>query len=208
MLSLTNINKRYGSHEVLNFSEWNLNKGIYWLKGGNGTGKSTLFRIIAGQIPFIGEVQLNGVNLRKEPVKFRSKISFAEAEPQYPLFIKGKELIDFYTETRKADRKQAKDLADHFEMTPFLNNVVGSYSSGMLKKLSLICAFVGDADLFILDEPLITIDTLSADKLNKLITEKASQGKSFLISSHQEVSKDQLAIDQVYQIINTEIIQL
>ncbi|GGC76000.1 hypothetical protein GCM10011387_32230 [Pedobacter quisquiliarum] len=208
MLRLTNINKRYGSHEVLNFSEWNINKGIYWLKGGNGTGKSTLFRIISGQIPFIGEVQLNGVSLRKEPVKFRSKISFAEAEPQYPLFIKGKELIDFYTETRKTDRKQAKDLADHFEMTPFLDNVVGSYSSGMLKKLSLICALVGDADLFILDEPLITIDILSAGKLNKLITEKASQGKSFLISSHQEVSNDQLKLDKVYQIINKQIFQL
>jgi ABC-2 type transport system ATP-binding protein len=208
LLSLTNIIKRYGSHEVLDFSEWNVNKGIHWLKGGNGTGKSTLFRIISGQIPFKGEVQLNGVNLRTEPVKFRSKISFAEAEPQYPLFIKGKELIDFYTETRKADRKQAKDLADYFEMTPFLDNVVGSYSSGMLKKLSLICALIGDAELFILDEPLITIDVLSAEKLNKLITEKASQGRSFLISSHQEVSNDQLKVDQVYQIINKQIIQL
>jgi len=208
LLSLTNINKRYGSHEVLNFSEWNVNKGIYWLKGGNGTGKSTLFRIISGQIPFIGEVQLNGIDLRKEPVNFRSKISFAEAEPQYPLFIKGRELIDFYTEARKADRKQARDLADHFEMTHFLDNVVGSYSSGMLKKLSLICALVGDAELFVLDEPLITIDSLSADKLNKLITEKASQGKSFLISSHQEISDDQLKIDKVYQIINKQIIQL
>jgi ABC-2 type transport system ATP-binding protein len=208
LLSLTNIIKRYGSHEVLNFSEWNVHKGIHWLKGGNGTGKSTLFRIISGQIPFKGEVQLNGVNLRIEPVKYRSKISFAEAEPQYPLFVKGRELIDFYIETRKADRKQAKELADYFEMTPFLDNVVGSYSSGMLKKLSLICALIGDAELFILDEPLITIDVLSAEKLNKLITEKAAQGKSFLISSHQEVSNDQLKIDQVYQIINKQIIQL
>jgi ABC-2 type transport system ATP-binding protein len=208
LLSLTNIIKRYGSHEVLDFSEWNVNKGIHWLKGGNGTGKSTLFRIISGQIPFKGEVHLNGVNLRIEPVKYRSKISFAEAEPQYPLFIKGKELIDFYIETRKADRKQAKELADYFEMTPFLDNAVGSYSSGMLKKLSLICALVGDAELFILDEPLITIDVLSAEKLNKLITEKASQGTSFLISSHQEVSNDQLKIDQVYQIVNKQIIQL
>lgn len=208
MLTLTNINKKYGSHEVLNFSEWKVNKGIYWLKGGNGTGKSTLFRIISGQIPFIGEVQLNGVNLRKEPVKFRSKISFAEAEPQYPLFIKGKELIDFYTETRKADRKQAKDLADHFEMTPFLDNVVGSYSSGMLKKLSLICALVGDADLFILDEPLITIDIQSADNLYTLIKDIALQGKTFLISSHQEVSNDKLTLEKVFQIVNKKVIQL
>lgn len=208
MLSLTNINKKYGSHEVLNFSEWNVNKGIYWLKGENGTGKSTLFRIISGQIPFKGEVQLNGVNLRKEPMKFRSKISFAEAEPQYPLFIKGKELIDFYTETRKADRKQAKELADHFEMTPFLDNVVGSYSSGMLKKLSLICALVGDADLYILDEPLITIDIQSADNLYTLIKDIALQGKTFLISSHQEVSNDKLTLEKVFQIVNKKVIQL
>lgn len=208
MLSLTNINKKYGSHEVLNFSEWNVNKGIYWLKGENGTGKSTLFRIMSGQIPFKGEVQLNGVNLRKEPMKFRSKISFAEAEPQYPLFIKGKELIDFYTETRKADRKQAKELADHFEMTPFLDNVVGSYSSGMLKKLSLICALVGDADLYILDEPLITIDIQSADNLYTLIKDIALQGKTFLISSHQEVSNDKLTLEKVFQIVNKKVIQL
>lgn len=208
MLSLTNINKKYGSHEVLNFSAWNLDKGVYWVKGGNGTGKSTLFRIISGQVPFKGEVQLNGISLRKEPVKFRSKISFAEAEPQYPLFIKGRELIDFYSATRKAERKQAEELATHFEMTPFLDNVVGSYSSGMLKKISLICALIGDADIFILDEPLITIDIQSADKLYKLIKEKAGQGKSFLLSSHQEVNMDQLKLDSIFQILNKQVIQL
>lgn len=208
MLHLTNINKKYGSHEVLNFSEWKVDHGIYWLKGGNGTGKSTLFRIISGQIPFKGEVQLNGINLRKEPIKFRSKISFAEAEPQYPLFIKGKELIDFYIETRRAERKQAENLADYFEMTPYLDHTIGSYSSGMLKKLSLICALIGNVDLYILDEPLITIDTQSADKLYKLIKEKALQGKSFLISSHQEVSADQLKLDSLFQIVNKQIVQL
>jgi ABC-2 type transport system ATP-binding protein len=208
LLSLSNINKKYGNHEVLNFREWEIDRGIYWLKGGNGTGKSTLFRIISGQIPFKGEVQLHGVNLRKEPIKFRSNISFAEAEPQYPLFIKGKELLNFYIETRNADRKQAEELADNFEMTPYLNNAIGSYSSGMLKKLSLICAFIGDADLYILDEPLITIDSASAEKLYSLIKERAFQGKSFLLSSHQEVSSDKLKIDKVYQISNKQVIQV
>lgn len=208
MLSIENINKKYGSHEVLNFSEWKIDKGIYWLKGGNGTGKSTLFRIISGQIPFKGEVQLNGINLRKEPVKYRSKISFAEAEPQYPLFVKGRELIDFYIETRNAERKQGEELADYFEMTPFLDNTIGSYSSGMLKKLSLICAFIGNVDLYILDEPLITIDISSSEKLYKLIKEKASQGKSYILSSHQEVSTDQLKLDGVFQIIDKQVIQL
>jgi len=208
LLRLTNINKQYGSHEVLDFSNWEIEQGIHWLKGGNGTGKSTLFRIISGQIPFKGQVELNGINLRKEPIKFRSKISFAEAEPQYPLFIKGNELIDFYSETRRSERTQAEELAEYFDMKPFLNNTIGSYSSGMLKKLSLICAFVGDVDLYILDEPLITIDTNSAGKLYELIAEKALLGKSFLLSSHQEVSNARLKLDGVFRIVDKQIIQL
>ncbi len=207
MLILTNINKKYGSHEVLNFKEWKIYNGIHWLKGGNGTGKSTLFRIISGQIPFKGEVELNGINLRKEPVKFRSKISFAEAEPQYPLFVRGNELIDFYIENRKAERKEIKELASYFEMDAFLDNKIGSYSSGMLKKLSLICAFIGNIDLYVLDEPLITIDVTSADKLYQLIKEKATQGKGVLLSSHQEVNKDKLELNAVFRIVDGQVIQ-
>lgn len=207
MLSLTNINKKYGSHEVLNFVEWKVDDGIHWLKGGNGTGKSTLFRIISGQIPFKGEVELNGINLKKEPIKFRSKISFAEAEPQYPLFITGQELIDFYLETRKAKREQAEELTAYFDMTAFIDQKVGEYSSGMLKKLSLICAFIGSPNLYILDEPLITIDIASADKLYQLITEKVKEGKSFLLSSHQEVNADKLKLDRLFQIVGKQIIQ-
>lgn len=208
MLKLTNINKKYGNHEVLNFSEWKINSGIHWLKGGNGTGKSTLFRIISGQIPFAGEVELNGINSKKEPIKFRSKTSFAEAEPQYPLFITGKELIDFYIEIRKVEKKQAEELAGYFEMNAFLNNKIGSYSSGMLKKLSLICAFIGDLDLYILDEPLITIDVASTDKLYKLIKEKSLQGKAFLLSSHQEVNKDKIKLDGVFQIVDKQVVEI
>lgn len=208
MLKLTNINKKYGNLEVLNFSEWEIQTGIHWLKGGNGTGKSTLFRIISGQIPFKGEVELNGISLTKEPIKFRSKTSFAEAEPQYPLFITGNELVKFYIEARKAEKKQAEELAHYFEMESFLKNKIGSYSSGMLKKLSLICAFIGNPDLYVLDEPLITIDIASADKLYKLIQEKILQGKGILLSSHQEVSKDKLRLDTVFQIVDKQIVKI
>lgn len=208
LLQLNQINKKYGSHEVLDFNRWEIGTGIHWVKGGNGTGKSTLFKLISGQTPFKGEVELNGISLKKEPGKFRSIISFAEAEPQYPLFITGKELIDFYVESRKAKNKEAVYLAEYFEMTTYLNNKIGSYSSGMLKKLSLICAFIGDPVLYILDEPLITIDVTSADKLYLLIKEKATAGKSFLLSSHQEVNNDKLSLKAVFQIIDKQIIKI
>lgn len=206
-LKLQNITKKYGSHIVLEFDEWKIDSGIYWLKGGNGTGKTTLFRIISGQTPFDGSVLLNDINLKKQSTAFRSKISYAEAEPQYPLFITGEELLNFYKDVRNAKQVDINILTDLFEMTSFLNQKIGGYSSGMLKKLSLICAFIGDVELYILDEPLITIDTISADKLYQLISEKAKQGKSFLISSHQEIDKDKLIINSVFAIENKKVVK-
>lgn len=206
-LKLQNITKKYGSHIVLEFDEWKIDSGIYWLKGGNGTGKTTLFRIISGQTPFDGSVLLNDINLKKQSTDFRSKISYAEAEPQYPLFITGEELLNFYKDVRNAKQVDINILTDLFEMTSFLNQKIGGYSSGMLKKLSLICAFIGDVELYILDEPLITIDTISADKLYQLIAEKAKQGKSFLISSHQEIDATKLMINNVFAIENKRVVK-
>lgn len=206
-LQLQNITKKYGSHIVLEFDEWKIDSGIYWLKGGNGSGKTTLFRILSGQTPFDGSVWLNDINLKKQSTAFRSKISYAEAEPQYPFFITGEELLNFYKDVRNAKQVDINILTDLFEMTSFLNQKIGGYSSGMLKKLSLICAFIGDVELYILDEPLITIDTISADKLYQLIAEKAKQGKSFLISSHQEIDATKLMINNVFAIEKKRVVK-
>lgn len=206
-LSLTQIRKQYGSHVVLNFDEWKIDQGIYWLRGGNGAGKTTLFRIIAGQTPFEGEVILDGTNLKKQPVLFRSKISYAEAEPQYPLFITGNELIQFYQQVRGATAEEVSELTELFGMKEFLDQKIGGYSSGMLKKLSLICAFLGEIDLYILDEPLITIDAESAYKLYRLIGKKAKERKRFLLSSHQEIDREKLKIEAVFEIHNKTIVK-
>ncbi len=149
---------------------------------------------------------LNNIDLKKDPVNFRSKISYAEAEPQYPSFITGQELINFYKGLRQAEQSAIDELTSLFEMTEFLDQKIGGYSSGMLKKLSLICAFMGDVELYILDEPLITIDVESATKLYHLISLKAKQGKSFLLSSHQEIDNTRLKLNGVFQIKNKTII--
>jgi ABC-2 type transport system ATP-binding protein len=205
-LTLTNIHKQYGNHVVLQFEELAMDAGIYWLKGGNGTGKTTLFRIISGQTPFSGVVNLNGINLKNDSISFRAQISYAEAEPQYPLFITGRELITFYKEIRNADQSEIDQLVILFEMKEFLDQKIGGYSSGMLKKLSLICTFLGKVELYILDEPLITIDSSSADKLYHLITEKVKSGASFLISSHQEIDKGKLVLNSIFEISDKKVL--
>ncbi|WP_316841867.1 ATP-binding cassette domain-containing protein [Pedobacter gandavensis] len=204
-LELQHIDKKYGDHAIFSFEKWSLDHGIYWLKGGNGTGKTTLFKVIAGQTPFEGTLILNDISLKNQPVNYRSMISYAEAEPQYPAFITGNELLNYHIEVRKAQAEASIALVEALGMSPFMNQKVGSYSTGMLKKLSLICAFVGDIQLFILDEPLITIDANSAQVLYQLIKTYHEKGCSFLLSSHQELEMGQLPIKQVFQIVDRQL---
>lgn len=205
-LALHHIEKAYDSNVVLRFDALTIPNGIHWLKGGNGIGKTTFFKVLTGQTPFKGQVVLDEISLRDHPTAFRSKISYAEAEPQYPSFVTGRELIDFYQKIRKSNTEQVDELAQLFEMTNYLNQKVGGYSSGMLKKLSLICAFTGEVDLYILDEPLITIDTSSAEKLYQLINKKTQAGKSFLLSSHQDIDRDQIFLNGVLEIKDKQVL--
>ncbi len=186
MLRLIHFLKYYNGHPVLNIPDFNLEKGIYWLQGKNGSGKTTILRALAGLIPFEGSILLEDIQLSKNQKQYRSRIGFAEAEPVYPEFISGDELIRFYQEVRHADRKQTDMLTDIFKMHSFVSRRVGTYSSGMTKKLSLLLAFIGRPSLVLLDEPLANLDEGSMDIIPELIKAYYMEfGTSFIFSSHQ-----------------------
>lgn len=195
MLAVQNLSKKYGSHTVLDVSDLNIPNGTFWIEGGNGSGKTTLLKIIAGICPFEGTVNSNNINLKKLPVAYRKEISYAEAEPQFPPTLTGVELIQFFRKTRNADQTQVEELINDFEIGHFLNQAVGGYSSGMIKKLSILLAFIGSPKLILLDEPLITLDVNFIPLLLSAIRERQAQGISFLISSHQAFEENMLAFD-------------
>ena len=201
MLELTQIEKSYGGRRVLSVASMQLSKGIYWLQGANGSGKTTLLRMISGLIPFKGSIALDGCQLGAEPVAYRRKISWADAEPLYPPFLKGRELVDFYQEVRGASRAQVDSLTELFEVRSWLDAPVGTYSSGMIKKLSLVLAFIGDCSLIALDEPLVTLDKDCIPKLYSVINDRyTKKGTAFLISSHQELAREALPDERILQV--------
>ncbi|MER0438659.1 ATP-binding cassette domain-containing protein [Emticicia sp. W12TSBA100-4] len=191
-LSFTNYRKAFGAVEVLNINDLTLESGIYWVKGENGSGKSTLFKSIAGIIDFDGNIELNkSLNSQKQTVEFRKMVNFAEAEPLFPEFLTGKDLINLFSEAKNAPPSQSEFYLNDMKMQTYINEPVGAYSSGMLKKLSIVLAFLGKPQLILLDEPLITLDTYSLKILYKWIEKKfVEDGVSFLISSHQPLGFD------------------
>lgn len=195
MLQLIQLKKAYGSRVILEIPQLSIPDGAYWIKGNNGSGKTTLMKIIAGINPFEGSLTLNATDLINNPMAYRQQVSFAEAEPVFPGFVTGWDLIRFVQHTRKEKEESLQALVDYFGVRSFLDYTVGTYSSGMTKKLSLLLAFIGNTKLILLDEPLITLEDSFLPLLFSLIKERQKQGTSFLLSSHQPFRDDQFKPD-------------
>ncbi|RYZ21848.1 MAG: ATP-binding cassette domain-containing protein [Chitinophagaceae bacterium] len=185
MLHLQSFRKSYGGHTLLSVPDCRLADGLYWLQAPNGAGKSTLLRCIAGIIPFEGSISAAGFGQRRQREAYLRAVSWAEAEPQYPAFLTGSDLISFYCKTRGGSPAEAQSLLARFDAGSFQQRPTGNWSSGMLKKLSLVLAFLGTPRWILLDEPLITLDVAAQAACQGLIAERRAQGTSFLITSHQ-----------------------
>jgi ABC-2 type transport system ATP-binding protein len=201
MLEFIQVQKSYGRQEILSIPSLQLDKGIYWLQGANGSGKTTLLRMVAGLLPFKGDIQFDGLNLRREPVAYRRSVSWADAEPLYPAFLSGQDLVSFYQAIRKAPREQVEELINAFKVRSYLSVAIGAYSSGMTKKLSLVLAFMGNPSLIALDEPLVTLDHEAIPALYQWInTAYLQRNTSFLISSHQDLQMSALPIGKTLMV--------
>ncbi|MGV3539991.1 MAG: ABC transporter ATP-binding protein, partial [Rufibacter sp.] len=102
----------------------------------------------------------------------------------------------------KATQGQAEQLANTLGAEEFLHKATGTYSSGMMKKLSLVLAFLGQPSLILLDEPLITLDTATVQAMYTLIKERHRQGVSFLLTSHQDIEMPDLPLTATWLVQN------
>jgi ABC-2 type transport system ATP-binding protein len=209
MLKVKNFSKNYNNHTIVAVENLEIPEGIHWFKGINGSGKSTFFRSVAGIIPFEGEISWNNLDIRKDAVSYRMLVNISEADPHYPDYLSGFDLLNFIAESKKADPSQLKKLSEILGVNVYWKSAIGTYSSGMLKKISLLSAFLGQPSLIMLDEPLITIDDLSVQIIYELVKEYAEkQGVSFLLSSHQDFRFEKLSIKNMYLVQNQTITQL
>ena len=206
MLQLTAIHKSFGSHHVFSIDQLRLENGIYWLKGANGSGKSTLMRLVAGLLPFKGDILLNEeISIKQQPVAYRLLVNHSAAEPIYPSFLTGDELVVFVSSIKNGTHQQADQVKSLLGITNYLSNPTGSYSSGMLKKLSLLCAFIGQPAWILLDEPFTTLDHASQSAVCKLIRGKAGEGISFIITSHPDIETSDISFTKIFTLKDKQL---
>ena len=193
MLQFVDVQKFYGSFLAITIPSLIINQGVWWVQGENGSGKTTFLKMIAGLHPFTGSIMLDGkFDVKNQRREFVKRINYAEAEPLYPSFLTARDLVELYCETKGDDIQQAKELLKELHVLDAYDKTIGSYSSGMVKKLSLVLAFIGQPKVILLDEPLITIDASAVNTICAIISDSYKKGVSFIITSHQALTSDQL----------------
>ena len=209
MLQISNLTKSYGTNLVLNVSLLQFGNGIHWIKGSNGSGKTTLLKMIAGLLPFYGDITLNNISLKNKPLAYRRQISWSEAEPLFPSFLTGVDVIKLYRNIRNVSQKEADMLIALFDMEDYISQPIGTYSAGMTKKLSLLLSFLGKPSLIVLDEPFITLDANTVTAVcNWIVQTHHDNNTDFLLSSHQDIDPQRLSFPAQLMVQNKTVTAL
>lgn len=198
-LVLKEIEKQFGDKKVLKKASFNFKKGkIYGLLGRNGAGKTTLFNCISGEIKYdSGKISLSGNE--KEEIDY-SKVGYVYSEPVLPEFLTGYEFLKFYIDINKRKIKDLKSIGEYFDMVEIDEDdryrLIKGYSRGMKNKIQMLCFLITRPDIILLDEPLVSIDVVTALEIKKLLKEIKSD-HIIIFSTHIL----QLAVDLCDEIV-------
>jgi ABC-2 type transport system ATP-binding protein len=206
MLQFNGVEKSFGSSMVFTIPSLELPSAVYWLQGPNGSGKTTLLRVLAGILPFRGQIRLRGISLGRDPVAYRRLVGWADAEPLYPDFLTGQDLLAFYRDIIRPPAGQLDDLIERLGVSSWLGSKAVTWSAGMCKKISLLLALMGRPALITLDEPFGTLDQSGAVALFEFVRERYHlEGTAFILSSHQSGLNREIQNLRSLQIYNGSI---
>ena len=184
MLKIEGITKKYGQSGVDNVSFCAQEGTIIGIVGPNGVGKTTLLQCIAGILePDAGQVSWKG-----KPVVYPAGEIFGYMPefPAVPRFLTPRQTILYMLQMKglPAGNEKVEASLETFQLTGFADKKNRALSQGMLKRVTMCLAFLGDPPVLLLDEPTNGLDTSGLLMLKDRIREAQARGAVILVSSH------------------------
>lgn len=190
MLRIEGLTKNYGTKKAVDNLSIHIQPGeIYGFIGHNGAGKTTTIKACCGILNFDeGEIYIDGISMKKEPVKCKGRMAYIPDNPDLYDFMPGIKYLNFIADiysVGKAEREQRiKKYADALGLTSDLAQPIRAYSHGMKQKLAIIAALIHEPKLIIMDEPFVGLDPKAAHILKQLMREMCDAGCSIFFSTH------------------------
>lgn len=209
VIKLSNLSKSFNKNELFNNLNLEVPQGsTVGIIGENGSGKSVLFKLIAGlEKPDKGEVIVDNIYIGKEQ-DFPNKIGIMVNQPGYMENLNGLENLKLLAEIKGIINedsiiKTMKRVGlDSSNRTPVKN-----YSMGMKQKLGIAQSIMENQSIILLDEPFNALDHKSTIELFNIIRSIKDEGKSLLITSHQHEILEKVC-DEIYIIEDKNLLKL
>lgn len=185
IIEIKDLTKDYGQGRGVFHVSFSVRKGeCFGFLGPNGAGKSTTIRHLMGfSVPDSGETLLRGESSLKDRNKIMQGVSYIPGEVALPLALKGSEVIEEQMKLKGVkDRTFLNWLLKEFEYDP--NLFCKEMSLGMKRKTAIICAFMNDPEVIIMDEPSSGLDPEMQEKFISLVRLEKERNKTILLSSH------------------------
>ncbi|WP_313095034.1 ABC transporter ATP-binding protein [Streptococcus parasuis] len=190
MLEVKNITGGYINIPVVKDVSFTVESGqLVGLIGLNGAGKSTTIKEIIGLLtPYQGEILIDGKSLVQDAENYRKKIGFIPETPSLYEELTLKEHLEVvalaYDLTWDQAWSRVQGLLTVFRLGEKLDWFPVHFSKGMKQKVMIICAFMVEPSLLIVDEPFLGLDPIAISDLVNLLEEEKAKGTSILMSTH------------------------
>ncbi len=190
----------YHHHRALQGLTLQVRQGeIFGFLGPNGAGKSTAIKTLLGLLfPTEGSVRVHG--LSPDNPASRQKVGFLPEEASYYRFLTPVELLIFYGRLfgipRAELKKRTEKLLQMLDLSEVAKKRIGTFSKGMMQKVSLAQTLINEPDTLILDEPTSGLDPLARLDLRRILVDLRKEGKTVFFSSH-ELSEVELLCDSI-----------
>ena len=182
------LTKRFGDVTAVNQVSLAVGEGaLFGLLGPNGSGKTTMIRMLTGQIrPTSGSARVLGMDVVAEPIAVRARVGIIPEQETPPSFLTAEEYLSFVGKVRRLDdaARRADWWFEFLDFSDKRNVLCKDLSRGTRQKLMFSQAFLHRPVLALIDEPLINFDPIMQQVVKEYLREYVRDGGTIFLSTH------------------------
>ncbi|MCU6712007.1 ABC transporter ATP-binding protein [Paenibacillus sp. J5C_2022] len=186
-VTIDGIGKTIKKQPVIKDFSLSMNKGqIVALCGGNGAGKSTVLRMVAGIMqPDCGSIRIGGLAWRQDRIRYAEQIGYMPDDYRFSSGMTAMETMTFWAKLKGLSKQSAIERLQQVGLQETGSKPVTSFSKGMRQRVLYAQAQLARPPLLLMDEPTNGLDPYWMDEFVRLVRQAAGQGQTVLFSTHQ-----------------------